>query len=313
MNKLINILLLLTILGYGCDRINRDPYADTPTSGRISICVDETFKPVVEAELMVFHALYRYAEIKPRYQAENDCFRMLMEDSVRLIIASRTLSQEEKNVLWAKKIIPREIKIATDGITLVVNLQNTNTVISMGSIERILTGEITDWKQINPVSTAGSIIVVFDNKRSSIVRHAIDSIARGKSLSGNLYALDSNVDVVDYVSKNVNALGLIGVSWISDSDDSTQLSFLDKIKVMAISKDEPANADNTYKPYQAYIFDGSYPLTRDVYAIDTEPRNGLATGFTSFLASDKGQRIILKSGIVPANAPIRLVNVREDL
>jgi phosphate transport system substrate-binding protein len=71
--------------------------------------------------------------------------------------------------------------------------------------------------------------------------------------------------------------------------------------------------DNSYKPYQAYIYQGVYPLTRDVYAVNAEPRNGLATGFTAFLASDRGQRIILKSGIIPAIAPVRIVNVRENL
>lgn len=313
MKTLINLLLLSILLSYGCDRFNRDPYADTPTSGKIRIGVDETFKPIAEAELSVFHALYRYAEITPSFQSESDCFRMLMNDSTRLIIASRTMNQQEKDTLWAKKIIAREVKIATDGIALIVNPQNTDTILSLSSLEKILTGEITEWKHLNPNNLGGRISVVFDNKRSSIVRYAADSIARGKTMKGNLYALDSNLDVVDYVSKNVNALGLIGVSWISDHDDSTQLSFLGKIKVMAISKVEPANADNSFKPYQAYLFDGSYPLIREVYAIDTEPRNGLATGFTSFLASDKGQRIILKSGILPATAPVRLVNVRESL
>jgi len=52
-------------------------------------------------------------------------------------------------------------------------------------------------------------------------------------------------------------------------------------------------------------------LSRDIYIINAEPRNGLVTGFSSFVASDKGQRIILKSGILPAIAPTRVVSVRK--
>jgi phosphate transport system substrate-binding protein len=314
MKRLINTVLLLAILfSAGCSRINRDPYADTPTSGRIKIAVDETFRPVAEAELMVFGALYRYAEITPCYVSEQDCFQMMMNDSVRLVIASRLLQDEEKKALSEKKIIPREIQIATDAIALIVNPANSDTILSLSTLDKIMTGKIIGWNEVNPGLSNGKISVVFDNKLSSIVRYLADSILRGQPMTGNLYALDSNLDVVDYVAKHADALGLIGVSWISDQDDTTQLSFLKKVRVIALSKQEPATDDNSYKPYQAYIYDGSYPLTRKVYAIDTEPRNGLATGFMSFLASDKGQRIILKSGILPATAPVRLVQVRENL
>jgi phosphate transport system substrate-binding protein len=55
-----------------------------------------------------------------------------------------------------------------------------------------------------------------------------------------------------------------------------------------------------------------YPFIRNIWMISTDPHLGLADGFTSFVASDKGQRIILKAGLLPAIAPLRLVNVRKD-
>jgi phosphate transport system substrate-binding protein len=309
MKTWINTVLILCLaLSLGC----RDPYTNTPTTGRITIGVDETFKPVADAELMVFQGLYRFSEIKAHYQPENECFKMLTDDSVQLIIAARALRPDEKKLLDDRKFIAREVMIAIDAVALVVNPKNTDTVFSMPALEKIMTGRITEWDQINPDSPLGSVSVVFDNKNSSIVRFVADSICRGQALTGNLYALDSNLDVVDYVSKHENALGLIGVSWISDQDDTTQLSFLKKVRVVSLSKEETASIDNSFKPFQAYIYDKSYPLTREVYAINAEPRNGLATGFVSFLASDRGQRIILKSGILPATQPVRLVNIREN-
>ena len=70
---------------------------------------------------------------------------------------------------------------------------------------------------------------------------------------------------------------------------------------------------NTFQPYQAYMATGEYPLSRNVYAILSEPRNGLATGFTRFLAGYKAQRVILRAGLVPATQSLRIVNVREEL
>jgi len=297
----------------GCGEINRNPYADTPTTGIIKIGVDETFKTVTEAELMVFEGIYTYAEITPVYTTEDQCVRMLLDDSVRLILTYRPLYEEEKESFRNRKIIPRELKIATDAIAVIVHPENTDTMLSMKSLKGILSGEIKQWNQISQKSSPGNIDVIFDNKNSSILQFVIDSICHASALSHRSYAMDSTLDVVNYVAGHRDAIGFIGVSLVSDSDDSTQMSFLKRINVASLSKSDPPSADNSYKPYQAYIYQGVYPLTRDVYAIDAEPRNGLATGFMSFLASDRGQRIILKSGIIPSVAPIRIVNVRENL
>lgn len=100
---------------------------------------------------------------------------------------------------------------------------------------------------------------------------------------------------------------------IGNKGDSTNLSFSDRINVMRLSREDPAMVANSCKPFQAYLALGRYPLTRDVYILLTDPKSGLASGFTTFISSDRGQRIILKSGIVPATQSIRLVNVRENL
>jgi phosphate transport system substrate-binding protein len=120
------------------------------------------------------------------------------------------------------------------------------------------------------------------------------------------------LDVVDFIAENPDAIGLIGVSWISDSRDAKSLSFYKKIKVAAISAEDIATKDNSYQPFQAYIATGKYPLTRFIYMILSEPRAGLGTGFTSFVASDKGQRIILKTGVLPYTQTVRIVNVNPE-
>lgn len=307
------IIFFALVLLSGCGKMNRNPYSDTPTTGIIKIGVDETFKNIIDAELMVFGGIYKYAKITPIYATEEECFRMLLDDSVRLIITYRPLYEFEKESFRKREIIPRELKIATDAIAVIINPENTDTLLSMNVLKGILTGEIKQWNQVSQKSIDGKIDLIFDNKKSSILQYVLDSVIQASALSKNSYALDSTVDVVNYVANNRNALGLIGVSLVSDSDDSTQMLFLKRINVVSLSRSDQPVPDNSYKPYQAYIYQGVYPLTRDVYAVNAEPRNGLATGFTAFLASDRGQRIILKSGIIPAIAPVRIVNVRENL
>ena len=118
--------------------------------------------------------------------------------------------------------------------------------------------------------------------------------------------------MINYVAQNPDAIGVIGVNWLGNRSDTTNLSFREEIRVMAVSAEDVATPGNSYKPYQAYLYYGNYPLARPIYAILNDPRNGLPWGFTSFMTSDKGQRIILKSGLVPATQPIRVVHVNGE-
>jgi phosphate transport system substrate-binding protein len=111
------------------------------------------------------------------------------------------------------------------------------------------------------------------------------------------------------VAAEKNCIGVVGVNWISDSDDTTRLSFLKSVKVLEIAMTKD---DDFYKPYQAYIAQKYYPLWREVYIISKEAYTGLGTGLTAFIASERGQRIVLKFGLVPATMPVRLVELVEN-
>lgn len=310
--KRIELILFLSLLLGGCRFFKGDPYRNTPTTGKTSICVDETFRPIIEAELDVFKVIYGYTDLSAIYTPENEAFKKLMSGEVELIVASRRLSDSETAELNRKKIFPRQMKIATDAIGLIVAPSSKDTLITLNQISDILKGKVERWDQINPGTKSGKIKVVFDNEKSSIVNFLANTLCKGEIDTRNLFALEYNRDVIDYTSTHPGVLGFIGASWISNSDDSLHLSFHKKIKVVSISNNSRPDQDNSYKPYQAYLVDRIYPLTRDIYIINAEPRNGLVTGFSAFVASDKGQRIILKSGVLPAIAPNRLINIRKD-
>ena len=150
------------------------------------------------------------------------------------------------------------------------------------------------------------------NPNSSTVRFAIDSICNGEPLSTELNAQKTNLEVINFVSQTPGAIGIIGVNWLSNSKDTTNLSFNQSIRVMAVSNEVVATNENSYKPFQAYLFYGYYPLSRSVFIILNDPRGALPSGLTSFLTSDRGQRIILKSGLVPATQPVRIVSIKDE-
>jgi phosphate transport system substrate-binding protein len=126
-----------------------------------------------------------------------------------------------------------------------------------------------------------------------------------EQLSSRGSALQSNEEVIDYVKTHPNAIGIIGLNWISDQEDPTSMAFMDGLKVASVYTNNPADA---CKPYAGFIYTKEYPLIRDIWVINKGRRSGLHTGFVLFMKKDdKGQLIIQKSGLVPALTPVRLV------
>jgi phosphate transport system substrate-binding protein len=308
----ISILVLLFSLS-SCGEKKKTGETQTYTSGRIKIAVDETFEPIVKEELEVYHALTPSATITPIYTTETEAINLFVKDSVRFAIATRPLSDKETKSLNNKKLYPRSIKIATDGIALIVNRSNPDTLISVAELKKVLQGQATTWKEIYPSSKLGNLQLVFDNNNSSTIRYAIDSICKGNALNSKvLYAKNSNEEVIKFVSETPNAIGVIGVNWLGDKSDSTNLTFNDKIRVMSVSKEYPATPSNSVKPFQAYLLYGDYPLVRTVYVLLNDPVGALPSGLTTFFTGDKGQRIILKSALVPATQTLRVVHVNKE-
>lgn len=312
MKLYIALVAALSVLLSGCGNKPDRGEDDTLTSGTIKIAVDETFRPIMEEELQVFHALTPDATVHPVYCSEVEAMKLLLADSVRLAVTTRQLTDQETAYFNEKKFFPVSVKLATDGLALIVNKQNTDSLITVDRFREILTGKVTDWKQLNPASRQGKQELVFDNPNSSTVHYVLDSICGGEPLSKNVKALKTNAEVISYVAKTPAALGVIGVNWIGNPADSTRLSFNDAIRIMAVSRADSATVENSFKPFQAYLALNRYPLTRNVYILLNDPKSGLPSGLTSFLTDFRGQRIILKSGLVPATAAVRIVDVKEE-
>ena len=291
---------------------SKDGRTDTYSSGSVSFVADESFSPIIEEERDVFEATYPKAKVTPIYSNEVDGMNMLLRGETHLLIAARDFTEEEKQNLKERNFAPKSMPIAYDGLALIVNKANQDTCISIRDVKRILIGSAKKWSDIYPSSTRGNITLVFDNNKSSSVRFVEDSLLDGKPITAAaVSAVKKTAEVVDFVEKNPGAIGIIGSNWLNDRRDSTNLTFNKNIRVMSVSKLANATPENSWKPFQYYLYNGNYPLVRTIYALINDPINGLPWGFAQFIASPKGQLIILKSGLLPVqgNITIRNVNV----
>lgn len=318
--NLFNIIVATTlVLGIpsGCkNKPKKNQRTDTYSSGTIKFVSDESFRPIIEEEVEIFEHIYPNAKLIPEYTNELDAVNLVMTEKRYLAITTRKFSEKEEQNLKDRKFLPVAIPLAYDGLALIVNNANPDSVISMQDFKEILRGNISKWDKINSESKLGDIEVAFDNKQSSAVHYCVDSLLGGKPInSPNIYAVEKSAEVIDFVEKHPNAIGIIGSNWLNDKRDTTNVTFKRNIRVMGVSKLHPATAENSWKPYQYYIYTGYYPMIRTIYALLNDPIRGLPWGFASFISSDhRGQLIIHKAGLLPyrANMQVREVNVTTE-
>jgi phosphate transport system substrate-binding protein len=297
------------LLAYACNTVP-EKESDTPVSGSINIGVDESYQPLISQEVEVFNNIYTEANITAKYSDEQNVVQYLLDDSVRLVVINRKLSDMELKVFEQKGIVPRVTKIAVDAVALIVNNENPDSTLTLEVLGKIMRGENKSWKQISSQSMPDSIIIVFDNSNSSNARYMKEKFLGNNPFPANVFAVKTNKDVINYVSEHKRALGVIGVNWVSASRDSSVNDFLNKVRVVSLPPADSTMTEKEFnKPYQAYIALKKYPLLRDVFIVSREMKSGLGTGFAAFVAGDSGQRIVRRAGLLPATIPVRLIQV----
>ena len=314
---LIVAILALSISITSCSR-KKNPNArtDTYSSGSVTFGADESFAPIIEEELDVFHSIYVQAHCTPKYMTESEGMNLLLANKLLMMFTSRDFKKSEYDNLIARERKPYTVHVGYDGLALIINRENTDSCMSVTDVKRILSGEAKTWKEVGTKTRSGEIIVCFDNATSSAVHYVEDSILNGKPITAeNAFATKKTAEVIDYVENTPNAIGIIGSNWLNDKRDSTNLTWKKNIRVLAISRSENATPDNSYKPYQGYIYNDYYPFIRKIYALlnDERGKYGLPWGFAQFVAAPKGQMIIFKAGLLPAygNISIREVKITD--
>ncbi len=292
--------------------------ANSHTTGTTTIVCDNTFQNIMEQEVDVFEYQYPEAHILARYATQTEAFDSLLSLNTKTIIAARDITQKERDIIKSKNRNVRSTKIAVDAVALIVNPANPVGKLTLKEVGQILSGESTDWNDIWPCDL-GKISVVFDDKSSSLVSYMRDSILHGAPLGANVYAQGSIPGVFKAVKDSKSAIGIVGVSWVTSDMASADMSkedlaisvlgeepvegatLTDEVKVLALYNDKLSSQEaRAYKPYQQYIFDGKYPLFRQMYMITTGASGSLAGGFYAFVTGNIGQKIIAKTGILPA-------------
>lgn len=300
MNKvtkaIIGFLLLTLLFVFSCQK--KEGNKDTITEGTATLYVDESILPIIEDEQAVFETEYA-AKLHLVPQSEKEIMNAMLNDTAKMAILTRTLTPVEAKAFETKKIIPKIIPIANDAIAFIKNKASKDTIVALQDIIDFINGK--------PVPAIKGL--VFDNANSSTVRYMNSITGAVIENQKNIYSFKTNQDVIKYVAANEGMIGVVGMNWIYQPPIDLEET-VDKVNTLGVKS---LKGTEYVFPTQDNLAAGKYPLARRLYMINCQGYSGLGMGFTSFIGSERGQRIILKSGLVPERFPTRKIVIRKKI
>lgn len=272
---------------------------ETILKGSVDVTVDETIKQIVDDQVAVFEGTYYDAKITVKPKSEAELINDLLNKKAKVVVTARKLSKEELGRFEKSKIKPRITPFAVDGIALIAKKNNNDTLIALKTVIDFLQGK-------GDSKIKG---IVFDNPNSSTVRY-MKELAKVKDFpAAGVFSFKTNDEVIKFVSENDQMIGVVGVNWLSQPSPN-MIETIKKIDVLSV---KGLNDDKYYSPSQTNIALNKYPLARDLFIINCQGYSGLGMGLASFMAGEIGQRIVLKSGLMPVKTPGRKFHIRSQI
>lgn len=296
----IGIYTLAIVLSLGifsCKDNAKKESKDDILVGELHVAVDESVLPLMQEQQEVFESSYYNAKINYDANHEVNAINDLLSGKTATAILTRYLTEEESKGFEQRSIKPRIYPIAYDAIVVIGNRNSSDTSITVNEILTMLEG--------NKVK---NLSLVFDNLNSSVFRYFRDLAKLSKVANTYVEGAQSAEGAMQIVASSTNKIGLISLNqYLSLSRTFPEM---DKIRILSVLNESLATPKYV-KPSQTSISTEEYPFRRTIYVMNYQPNLGLGIGFSSFLTGDRGQRIVLKSGLLPAKMPGREIIIRN--
>jgi len=298
------LVFLIAMIFSGCYVQEKE----SATKGKLNVQVSDGYLDLMQREINRFQELYPEAKVTAAPTSTREAIVNMLNDSINFILIDRAMNTEERQIYTQAKLAVQDVKIALDALILVVNADNSIKSISLENLKKVLLGEINDWKLLSGSNQSGEIEIAATGRNSGsyelVQKHLLNNADYFPDT-----VLIRQTDIISYTLKNLSALGVISnacYGTVRLTPDSAA------IRVLSIGVMDSTDTLHDYYPYQAYIYNELYPLHYPVYVYIRSDKSDLALGFSSFIASATGQKIILNYGLVPATQPVRLVQITQE-
>lgn len=274
--KIKFLLLLSFLLLIYCKKSE----ANNPRKGEILVATDESFKNVVEALTERYVAFYPETKINLKFENENLALTDLLNDKVRVIVMSRSLTEKEKNLYLQKIGSPAQLaRFAADGVVFITSKNSSRNNISTEDIRKEL--------------LSGDRNLIFDGVNSSNFNFVAQKFKLNpKEIKCSV--LKSNAEIINEIDKHPNSIGVISYNTISSEFSKEAADYRSKIKILPV-----IDKGISYEVNRENLKKMTYPFTRVLYFITNEGYFGLGNGLIRFSCTQIGQIVISKEGLQP--------------
>ncbi len=255
--------------------------AATSFAGDLPVKGSTTVQPIMQKAVEAFMAKNKGVSISISASGSGDGAKALIDGSSPLAMMSREMKDSEIKQAEAKGIHPKQIVIAYDCITPIVNKANPVKNLSMAQLKDIFTGKVTDWKDVG--GTPGQIVVVSRDSSSGTFEYWGEHVLKKERVFAGALMQASNGAVAQTVSKNKYALGYVGLAYAK----------------------APGLKDLTVENVAGSIattLNGTYPVSRGLYLYTNGEPAGDVAKLVNFILSDVGQKIVASVEYIPLKA-----------
>ncbi|MBN2414370.1 phosphate ABC transporter substrate-binding protein [bacterium] len=219
----------------------------------------------------------------------------LIADRVQIANASREMKDKEKDAAKENGVIPYEIVVGIDGLSVVVNAANGVESLTVDQIGRIFRGEISNWKDVGgsdmPISLYGR------QANSGTYAFFQEFVLLKKDYSQKMKRMNGNAQIIEGVLADKAAIGYVGIGYVYDDNHEVRegLTVLKVAKEAGATPVTPLVAEN--------VKSGSYPIARALYQYVNGKPTGAVKDFITFELGPKGQKIVEEMSFYPVSGP----------
>jgi len=211
----------------------------------------------------------------------------LINGTCAIAMSSREIKEKEIALAKQKGVNPFEIKVALDGLAVVVNPKNPVSKLTVKQLADIFTGKVSNWKDLGGEDKK---IVILSREVNSgtyvyFKEHILASAGANAEFSNSALLLSSSQAIAEEVAGNTSAIGYFGMGYISAAQ-----------KAVLIAKD---NNSEYIAPVLENVVTGKYPISRPLFLYANGNPDGLTKKFIDFVLSAEGQKIVKETDFVP--------------
>jgi phosphate transport system substrate-binding protein len=193
--------------------------------------------------------------------------------------ASRDMSAEEKAQATKAGREPKEIKVAMDGIAVIVNPQNPVGELTLDQLKKVYTGAYTRWSEVGGPDEAIGVL----SRESSSGTYVFfqEHVLQKQDYAAHVRLMPATAGIVQSVGEDKWAIGYVGLGYATGAGD--------KVKVVKVKAKDDAPA---VAPSEQTVKSGEYSIARNLYLYVPANTSPAVQQFVDFVLSDAGQEIV---------------------